>query len=133
MGKWKESIRRRMQTICNCFSAASKQAREAEVEVPSKRFFRISYETCDASSAHRQDAALGMNERKIRTGIGIRTFLNCLILANQQAEQSEIDVLARRSYKERHGLASSDTGRNDAALDAGERDECPLSLEVVSE
>ena len=99
MGKWEESIYRRMQTICNCFSAASRQAREAEIDVPSKRRFLLLYGSGDASSALPQNRGTGVGEGIARTGIGLRTFLDCLYDARNRVEQSKTDDLTRKNYQ----------------------------------
>ena len=94
-----ESICRRMQTICNCFSAASKQAREAEIDVPSRRRFRLLYGSADASSALPQNLGTGLEERIARTGVGLGTFLDCLNDARNRVEQSKTDDLGRKFYR----------------------------------
>ena len=99
MGKWKESICRRMQTICNCFSAASRQAREAEIDVPSKRRFRLLYGSGDASSAPPMDASTGLDGDIARTKIGLTAFLDCLNDAKNRVEWSRTDGLSRKYYR----------------------------------
>jgi hypothetical protein len=88
-----------MKPICNCFSVSVKQAREAEIDVPSKRRFRLFYASGDADSSLPQDTGTGLHEVAARTGIGMRTFLNCLDDAKNQVEQSRTDVLKRMSYR----------------------------------
>jgi hypothetical protein len=39
-----------------------------------------------------------------RVGKGLKTICGCFSVAMQQARQSEIDVLSRRSFRERNGL-----------------------------
>jgi len=99
MEKWKESMCRRMQTICNCFSAASRQAREAEIDVPSKRRFHLLYGSGDASSAPPMDAGPGLDGGMARTKIGLTVFLDCLIDAKNRVEWSRTDNSARRFYQ----------------------------------
>jgi len=99
MGKWKESMCRRMQTICNCFSAASRQAGEAEIDVPSKRRFRLCYGSGDVSSVLPQNRGAGLDRGIARTKIGLRAFLDCLIDAKNRVEQSKTDDLSRKYYR----------------------------------
>jgi hypothetical protein len=99
MGRWKESICRRTQTICTCFSAAFKQAREAEIDVPSRRRFGLLYGSGDASSALPQNRATGLDEGIARTGVGLQTFLDCLYDARNRVEQSKTDDLTRACYR----------------------------------
>ncbi|TFG59711.1 MAG: hypothetical protein E4H29_03810 [Deltaproteobacteria bacterium] len=99
MEKVKKTVFGRMQTICNCFSAAFKQAREAEIDVPSKRRFRMMYASGDASSALPQNRGTGLDERIARTGGGLRTFLDCLNDAGNRVEQSKTDDLTRKYYR----------------------------------
>jgi len=99
MEKWKESMCRRMQTICNCFSAASRQAREAEIDVPSKRRFQLLYGSGDASSVSPMDAGTGLDGGMARTKIGLRAFLDCLNDAKNRVEWSRTDDITRRFYQ----------------------------------
>jgi hypothetical protein len=39
-----------------------------------------------------------------RIGTGLKTVCGCVSVAMEQARQSEIDVLSRRSFRERNGL-----------------------------
>ena len=99
MGKWKESICGRMQTICNCFSAASRQAREAEIDVPSKRSFRLMYASGNESFALPIDAGTGLDGVAARTKIGLKAFLDCLIDAKNRVEWSRTDSSTRRFFQ----------------------------------
>jgi hypothetical protein len=99
MQKWIESICGRMQTICNCFSAASRQAREAEIDVPSKRSYWLMYGSGNESFAPPMDAGTGLEEGVARTKIGMRAFLNCLIDAKNRVEWSRTDTFTRRFYQ----------------------------------
>lgn len=121
MGKVKENVCRIMKTICNCFSVAARWAREAEIDVPAKRRFRLMNASGDASSAPQQIADTDLQEGMARTGIVLRTFLNCLIDANRQARQSENYVLARRSYRVSQEGVGEYAERNDVAHDTGEQ------------
>lgn len=85
--------------ICNCFTVAAKQAREAEIDVPSKRRFRLRYASGDADSSLPQDAGTGLHEVVTRTQIGVRSFLACLDDAKDQVEQSRTDAEKRISYR----------------------------------
>ena len=95
-----EDKRSRLQTIRRCISVALQQARQSEIEVPSKRSFRPMYEAGNTPAAHPHDTSPGGNDLVARAGAGLKTFLNCCSEANQQARQSEIDVLVRRFYRE---------------------------------
>ena len=99
MGKWKESMCKRMQTICNCFSVASRQAREAEIDVPSKRSFRQMLASEEGSIALPQQESTGVREVKARMGIGLRTFLDCIDEVKNQAEQLKTGGLEKRDYR----------------------------------
>jgi hypothetical protein len=99
MRQWKESICGRMQTICNCFSAASRQAREAEIDVPSKRSFRLMYASGNESFAPPMDAGTGLGGGIARTKIGMRALLECLIDAKNRVEWSRTDGSTRRFYQ----------------------------------
>jgi hypothetical protein len=88
-----------MKPICNCVSVAARQAREAEIEVPSKRRFRQILASGEASFAIPQDAGTGLHEVVARTGIGARAFLDCLDEAKHQVEQSRTDVGTRLAYR----------------------------------
>lgn len=99
MGKWKESICRRMQTICNCFSVASRQAREAEIDVPSKRRFRQMLASEEGSIDFPLDESTDAGEVKARMGIGLRTFLDCIDEVKNQAEQLKTGGLENRDYR----------------------------------
>jgi hypothetical protein len=87
MGKWKESICRWMQTICHCFSDASRRTKEAEFEIPSKRRFRMMLASEEGSIAFPQDESTDVGEGKARMGIGLRAFLDCMNEVKNQAEQ----------------------------------------------
>jgi hypothetical protein len=97
--KWTKHICGRMQTICNCFSAASRQTREAEIDVPSKRSFRLMYGTGNESFAPPMDAGTGLGGGIARTKIRLRAFLDCLIDAKNRVEWSRTDGSTRRIYQ----------------------------------
>lgn len=99
MGWWEESIARRMRTICHCISAASKQAREAEIDVPSKRRFGLLYGSGNAPSGPPQNRGTGLEEGIARTRVGLRTFLDCVNDARDRVEQSKTEVLTRQLYR----------------------------------
>lgn len=94
-----DRICRVITPICNCFTVAAKQAREAEIDVTSKRSFRQRVEPEEASSALPQEAGTGLHEVVARTQIGVRTFLACLDDAKHQVEQSRTDAEKRISYR----------------------------------
>lgn len=99
MEKLKESICGRMKTICNCFSVAARQAREAEIDIVSKRRFRQMLASGELSIALPQEEGTGIREVMARTKIGARSFLDCLNDAKSQVEWSRFDVSARRFYQ----------------------------------
>ncbi len=90
---------RRIQTICNCFSAASRQASEADINIPSLRSFRLMYTSRDASSAPPKVAGAAMGEGIARAQIGMRTFLDCLYDAKFRVAQNKTDECTRKSYR----------------------------------
>jgi hypothetical protein len=110
----------RLQTICRCFSVAIRQAEESEIDTPSPRRFRRLDEPGEAPSAHLRNDASGLKELMTRAGIGLQTFRNCCAQANLQARQSEIDVPARRRFRELSMKGMLPTG---AAPDYGEYSE----------
>lgn len=89
-----------LQTICRCFSVAIRQATEGEIDTPSARRFRRFYEPEEAPPTHRQDTGLGLEELITRAAVGLRTFRDCCIQANRQSRQIEIDIPARRRFRE---------------------------------
>jgi hypothetical protein len=99
----KEGLKDRMcrviTPICDCFTVAARQAREAEVDVPSKRHFRLRYESGDPDSSLHQDAGAELHEVVARTRIGVKTFLTCLDDAKHQVEQSRADAEKRISFR----------------------------------
>lgn len=97
--RMKDRMCRVITPICNCFTVAAKQAREAEVDVPSKRRFRLVYASGDADSSLPQDAGTGLHEVVARTQVGVRTFLECLDDAKRQVEQSRIDAEKRLPFR----------------------------------
>ena len=94
-----DRVCRAMKPICNCFSVAAKQAREAEIDVPSKRRFRLLYASGDTDSSLPQDAGTELHEVVAWTQIGVRTFLACLDDAKHQVEQSRTDAEKPLSYR----------------------------------
>jgi len=99
MQKWKESMCSRMQAICNCFSAASRQAREAEIDVISRRRFRQRLASSEASIALPQEEGTGMREVMAHMGARIDSFLHGLDDVKDQAEQIIIGGLETRNYR----------------------------------
>jgi len=99
MGKWKESICGWMGTICNCVSVAVRQAREAEIDIVSKRRFRQMLASGEASFALPQEEGTGMREVLARMGARIDSFLHGLDDVKNQAEQIIIGGLETRNYR----------------------------------
>jgi len=99
----KERLRDRVcgavKPICTCFSFAARQAREAEIDVPSKRRFRQGALSGEASSAIPQDAGAVLHEVTARRGTGVRAFLDCLDDARKRAEERRTDAFSRMSYR----------------------------------
>ena len=98
-GSLKDRLCRAMKPICNCISVAAQQAREAEIDVPSKRSFRQRATAGEASSALPQDAGTRLHEVVERTQIGVTSFLDCLNDAKHQVEQSRTDAEKRLSFR----------------------------------
>ena len=99
----KERLRDRVcgavKPICTCFSVAARQAREAEIEVPSKRRIRELLASGEAAFALPQDEGTGVREVIARTRIGARSFLHCLDDITNQAGQLKTGGLERREYR----------------------------------
>ena len=95
----RDRICRAMKPICNCFSVAARQAREAEIDFPSSRRFRQMFASEEGSVALPQDEGAGANEVMARTKIGVRAFMDCLGDVKQQVEQSRTDAEKRMSYR----------------------------------
>lgn len=98
-GRVRDRVCGAMKPICTCFSVAARQAREAEIDVPSKRRFRQGALSGEASSALPPGAGAGLHEVAARTGIGVRTFLECVSDARKRVEQSRTDGILRMSYR----------------------------------
>ena len=88
-----------VKPICTCFSVAARQAREAEIDIPSKRRFRQEAMSGEASSAIPLDAGDVLHEMAARTEIGMRAFLDCVSDARNRVEQSRSDGLSRLSFR----------------------------------
>ncbi len=88
-----------MKPICDCVSVAAKQAREAEIEVPSKRRFREMLASGEASVALPQEPGTRLREVATRAKIGAGAFLECLTDAGHRAEQSRTDTLTMRTFR----------------------------------
>lgn len=99
MGWFKESICRRMQTICHCFSVASRQAREAEIDVPSRRRFRQMLASEEGTISISRNASTDVREVTARTGGRLRTFLDCLYDVRNRVEQPKTDRSTQILYR----------------------------------
>ena len=88
-----------VKPICTCISVAARQAREAEIDVPSKRRFRQEAMSGEASSAIPLDAGDVLHEMAARTEIGMRAFLDCVSDARNQVERSGAEGLSRMSFR----------------------------------
>lgn len=89
----------KVHTIYNSISEAFKQAREAEIDVPSKRTYRLMYGSGNESFAPPMDAGTGLDGGIARTKIGKRAFLDCLIDAKNRVEWSRTDDFTRLFYR----------------------------------
>jgi len=76
-----------------------KQAREAEIDVPSKRRFSLMYTSGEESVVRPKEKGLNIPEVVTRTGIGIRTFLDCLNDVKGWSEKNLTDPAERMSYR----------------------------------
>lgn len=98
MARWRDSTCEKMQTIRTCLSVVSRQSRESEVDVPSKRHFRLIYGSASPSSAPLLDAGTGPGGVVTHRGIGVWAVLDCLNDVKYRVERSRTDRFARRSY-----------------------------------
>jgi hypothetical protein len=98
-GRLRDRVCGAVKPICNCFSVAAKHAREAEIDVPSRRRFRQGALSGEASSAVPQDAGAGLHEAAARTGIGVRAFLDCVNDARKRAHEPRTDAFSRMSLR----------------------------------
>jgi len=100
MEKEIESVSGRIRTFGQVVSVAFQQARQSEIDVLSKRSIRERYESGDGSPAHLRDTRSHDELPTTQGNGGLRTIWRCCSEANRQAMQSEIDVLARRRFRE---------------------------------
>lgn len=63
-----------LQTIRRCISEAYQQTRESEIEVPSKRRFRLMCGAGNAPAADQGDSNLGKRDLLTRARVGLKTF-----------------------------------------------------------
>jgi len=115
-----ERMSGRLMTILRCVSVAFQQARQSEIEVPAKRRFQLLYEAGNTHGGNPLDSRPGGKDLVTRAGIGIKAFLGCCSEANERARQSEIDVLARRSYRKSRETGSQGTGFQGPGFEGGE-------------
>ena len=94
-----DRLRRKVQPVSDCFSVALSQAREAEIDVPSKRSFRKIHGSGNGDGEPSQDGGNGAREVAPRTGPGGRSILDCLDNARSRAQIGITDVSMRRSYR----------------------------------
>jgi hypothetical protein len=92
-------MERKVHTSYNWISEASKHAREADIDVPSKRSFRQMYASRDTSPPSPMNAGPGLYEEITRTEIDWGTFLDCLLDVKNRVEQSRTDDFIRKSYR----------------------------------
>jgi hypothetical protein len=99
MEKRGKSIFGGMKIVGNFYSAASRQAKEAEFDGPSKRSYRLMYGSGSESFAPPTDSGAVLGGGIARTKIGLRAFLDCLIDAKNRVEWSRTDGSTRRFYQ----------------------------------
>ncbi|MGW8286488.1 MAG: hypothetical protein ACWGPR_12300 [Candidatus Deferrimicrobiaceae bacterium] len=94
MEKRGKSIFGGMKIVGNFYSAAPRQAKEAEIDGPPNT-------SGDASSAPPTEAGIALEEGIARKGVVVRSFLVLDFLNNTKyrVEQSKTDELARKTYR----------------------------------
>ncbi len=96
MERWRDRTSERIQAIRNCVSAVSRQTRESEVDVPSRRHFRLIYGSGSPPSAPLKNAAAGPGGVVAHRGIGVWAVMDCLNDAKNRVERSRTDCFARK-------------------------------------
>jgi len=94
MEKRGKSICGGMKIVGNFYSAAARQAKEAEIDGPSNT-------SGDASSVSPTEACIAMGEGIARKGVVVRSFLVLDFLNNTKyrVEQSKTDEFTRKTYR----------------------------------
>jgi len=90
----------RIKSFGRVVSIAFQQARQSEFDVLSKRSFRERYLSGDDYLAPPGDTKSHDEMPATQAHSGLRTIWRCCSEANRQAMQSEVDVLARRRFRE---------------------------------
>jgi len=121
MEKGIESVHAMVKTFGRVFSVAFRQARQSEIDVLSKRSFRERYESKDDSPAHPGDTRSHDDMLTAKGNGRLHAIWRCWSEANQQAMQSEIDILARRrGFREFREAAGPEGNRSAPGGDAGD-------------
>lgn len=100
MEKGNKSASPRVKTFGRVISVAFQQARQSEFDVLSKRSFRERYASGNDYLAHLGDTGSHDAMPTTEANSWLRTIWRCCSEANRQAMQSEVDVLARRRFRE---------------------------------
>jgi hypothetical protein len=119
MEKGTESVRERVRTFGQVISFAIQQARQSEIDVLSKRSIRERYESGDDSPAHVRDTGSHDEMPMTQANGGLLNLWRCCSEAKRQAVQSEIDVLARRRFRESREAGGPEGGSSAPEGDAG--------------
>jgi hypothetical protein len=100
MEKGIKSAGPRIKSFGRVVSVAFQQARQSEFDILSKRSIRERYASGDDYLAHPGDTGSHDEMPTTQADSGLRTIWRCCSEANRQAMQSEVDVLARRRFRE---------------------------------
>lgn len=120
MEKGTKSASPRIKSFGRVVSVAFQQARQSEFDVLSKRSFRERYASGDDYLAHPGDTGSHDDMPATQANSGLRTLWRCCSEANRQARQSEVDVLARRRFREFLEAGGQEDGKPVPGGDAGD-------------
>jgi len=120
MEKGSKSASPRIKSFGRVVSAAFQQARQSEFDVLSKRTFRERYLSVDDYLALPGDTQSHDEMAATQAHNGLRTIWRCFSEANRQAMQSEVDVLARRRFREFREAGKPESSRPAPEGDAGD-------------
>jgi hypothetical protein len=130
MEKGSKSASPRIKSFGRVVSVAFQQARQSEFDVLSKRSFRERYASGDDYLAHPGDKGSHDEMPTTQANSGLRTIWRCCSEANRQAMQSEIDVLARRRFRESREAGGPEGDSSAPEGDAGTPRETVTPQEV---
>jgi len=119
MEKRNKSASPRIKMFGRVVSVAFQQARQSEFDVLSKRSFRERY-AGDDYLAHPGDTGSHDEMPTSQANSVLRTIWRCCSEANRQAMQSEVDVLARRRFREFRETGVPEGNRLTPVGDAGD-------------